>query len=188
MTPFPLFFSNVNQREIAAFEEENLSLRRELQEARASRSLAESHSSKCVHDNANITPPVILAPPSILSIGTPVRTTLPTSIDPSFIVACSSPLIPEEEEKEEDDDEEKEEEEVEVEEDWPKVTGEKLIGPPRNRRSQDEVVKNGPISEIPDVIDVGGKSPTSKDPRETTILTSRVLTAPSRATYTTAYI
>lgn len=36
-------------REIAAFEEENLALRRELQEARASRSLADSHATKCVN-------------------------------------------------------------------------------------------------------------------------------------------
>ncbi|XP_029159854.1 general transcriptional corepressor trfA-like [Nylanderia fulva] len=36
-------------REIAAFEEETLALRRELQEARASRTLAENHAAKCVN-------------------------------------------------------------------------------------------------------------------------------------------
>ncbi|KAJ8674064.1 hypothetical protein QAD02_005326 [Eretmocerus hayati] len=39
---------NGESREIVAFEEENLALRRELQEARASRSLAEIQSTKCV--------------------------------------------------------------------------------------------------------------------------------------------
>ncbi|XP_076621270.1 uncharacterized protein LOC143341849 isoform X4 [Colletes latitarsis] len=44
------------------------------------------------------------------------------------------------------------------------------------------------ITEIPEVTVVGGGSFISKDLCSTGILTSRVLTAPSRATYTTAYI
>lgn len=44
------------------------------------------------------------------------------------------------------------------------------------------------ITEIPEVTVVGGGSFVPKDLCSTGILTSRVLTAPSRATYTTAYI
>lgn len=44
------------------------------------------------------------------------------------------------------------------------------------------------ITEIPEVAVVGGGSFVPKDLCSTGILTSRVLTAPSRATYTTAYI
>lgn len=44
------------------------------------------------------------------------------------------------------------------------------------------------IIQVPDVVVVAGKSVVPKDLCSTRILTSRVLTAPSRATYTTAYI
>lgn len=62
-------------REIAVFEEENLALRRELQEARASRTLAENHAAKCVNlaVSRSVTP-VTFDTPCITS--TPVRTAL----------------------------------------------------------------------------------------------------------------
>ncbi|XP_011050233.1 PREDICTED: uncharacterized protein LOC105143544 [Acromyrmex echinatior] len=62
-------------REIAVFEEENLALRRELQEARASRTLAENHAAKCVNFavSRSVTP-VTFDTPCITS--TPVRTAL----------------------------------------------------------------------------------------------------------------
>lgn len=62
-------------REIAVFEEENLALRRELQEARASRTLAENHAAKCVNFavSRSVTP-VTFDTPYITS--TPVRTAL----------------------------------------------------------------------------------------------------------------
>ncbi|XP_011634863.1 uncharacterized protein LOC105425691 isoform X2 [Pogonomyrmex barbatus] len=62
-------------REIAAFEEETLALRRELQEARASRTLAENHAAKCVNFavSRSVTP-VTFDTPCMTS--TPVRTAL----------------------------------------------------------------------------------------------------------------
>ncbi|KAL0118559.1 hypothetical protein PUN28_009317 [Cardiocondyla obscurior] len=62
-------------REIAVFEEENLALRRELQEARASRTQAENHAAKCVNFavSRSVTP-VTFDTPCITS--TPVRTAL----------------------------------------------------------------------------------------------------------------
>ncbi|XP_012536969.1 uncharacterized protein LOC105837046 [Monomorium pharaonis] len=62
-------------REIAVFEEENLALRRELQEARASRTLAENHAAKCVNlaISRSVTP-VTFDTPCVTS--TPVRTAL----------------------------------------------------------------------------------------------------------------
>lgn len=75
-------------REIAAFEEETLALRRELQEARASRTLAENHAAKCVNlaVSRSVTP-VNYESSAITS--TPVRTALndtryisPVSSDP----------------------------------------------------------------------------------------------------------
>ncbi|EFN83896.1 uncharacterized protein LOC105183769 [Harpegnathos saltator] len=62
-------------REIAAFEEETLALRRELQEARASRTLAENHAAKCV----NLAVPRSVTPVTYESsdiTSTPVRTAL----------------------------------------------------------------------------------------------------------------
>ncbi|XP_014474751.1 PREDICTED: uncharacterized protein LOC106744461 [Dinoponera quadriceps] len=62
-------------REIAAFEEETLALRRELQEARASRTLAENHAAKCVNlaVSRSITP---VNYESADTTSTPVRTAL----------------------------------------------------------------------------------------------------------------
>ncbi|XP_012226194.2 uncharacterized protein [Linepithema humile] len=78
-------------REIAAFEEETLALRRELQEARASRTLAENHAAKCVNFavSSSVTP-VTFDTPCITS--TPVRTALSDtrSLSPVFSSAISS--------------------------------------------------------------------------------------------------
>lgn len=70
-----LFALSNEGREIAAFEEETLALRRELQEARASRTLAENHAAKCVNFavSSSVTP-VTFDTPCITS--TPVRTAL----------------------------------------------------------------------------------------------------------------
>lgn len=87
-------------REIAVFEEENLALRRELQEARASRTLAENHAAKCVNFavSRSVTP-VTFDTPCITS--TPVRTALPdcfllSAIPPSLrnTFSASSVLRP----------------------------------------------------------------------------------------------
>ncbi|XP_011882878.1 PREDICTED: paramyosin [Vollenhovia emeryi] len=74
MTALKLSATNEG-REIAVFEEENLALRRELQEARASRTLAENHAAKCVNFavSRSVTP-VTFDTPCITS--TPVRTAL----------------------------------------------------------------------------------------------------------------
>jgi len=78
-------------REIAAFEEETLALRRELQEARASRNLAENHAAKCVNFavSRSVTP-VTFDTPCITS--TPVRTALAEtrSLPPVLPSAASS--------------------------------------------------------------------------------------------------
>lgn len=78
-------------REIAAFEEETLALRRELQEARASRTLAENHAAKCVNFavSTSVTR-VTFDTPCITS--TPVRTALSDtcSLPPVFPPAISS--------------------------------------------------------------------------------------------------
>jgi hypothetical protein len=78
-------------REIAAFEEETLALRRELQEARASRNLAENHAAKCVNFavSRSVTP-VTFDTPCITS--TPVRTALAEtrSLPPVLPSATSS--------------------------------------------------------------------------------------------------
>lgn len=80
-------------REIAAFEEETLALRRELQEARASRTLAENHAAKCVNlaVSRSVTP-VTYESPDITS--TPVRTALTDtrclSPVPDIIIADTS--------------------------------------------------------------------------------------------------
>ncbi|KAF7397292.1 hypothetical protein HZH68_008514 [Vespula germanica] len=70
--------SSVNNegREIAAFEEETLALRRELQEALATRNLADGtkHGTKCVNAVSRSVTPVIFETPRITS--TPVRTAL----------------------------------------------------------------------------------------------------------------
>ncbi|KOX70582.1 hypothetical protein WN51_02638 [Melipona quadrifasciata] len=59
----------------------------------------------------------------------------------------------------------------------------------RSRRNDDvDDETSRAITEIPEVTVVGGGSFVPKDLCSTGILTSRVLTAPSRATYTTAYI
>ncbi|XP_076764401.1 uncharacterized protein LOC143431497 isoform X2 [Xylocopa sonorina] len=60
----------------------------------------------------------------------------------------------------------------------------------RGRLDADDVADetSRAITEIPEVTVVGGGSFVRKDLCSTRILTSRVLTAPSRATYTTAYI
>ncbi|XP_012151037.1 uncharacterized protein LOC100880333 isoform X2 [Megachile rotundata] len=65
--------ANNEGREIAAFEEETLALRRELQEARSSKSLAENHVAKCVNARS-VSPVVALDSPYLTS--TPVRTAL----------------------------------------------------------------------------------------------------------------
>lgn len=74
-------------REIAVFEEENLALRRELQEARASRTLAENHVAKCVDFavSRSVTP-VTFDTPCITS--TPVRTAL---TDTRFLLPAIPP-------------------------------------------------------------------------------------------------
>lgn len=71
-------------REIAAFEEEALALRRELQEARASKTLAENHVAKCV--NARSVTPVAFETAYVTS--TPVRTALS---DTCSLIPASSP-------------------------------------------------------------------------------------------------
>ncbi|XP_034184235.2 uncharacterized protein LOC117606194 isoform X1 [Osmia lignaria lignaria] len=65
--------ANNEGREIAAFEEETLALRRELQEARASKSLAENHVAKCVNARS-VTPVATFDSPYVTS--TPVRTAI----------------------------------------------------------------------------------------------------------------
>lgn len=79
-------------REIAAFEEETLALRRELQEARASKTLAETHAAKCV--NARPVTPVSFETPYVTS--TPVRTALSDtcSLIPSVPSFSLPSLIP----------------------------------------------------------------------------------------------
>ncbi|XP_012167475.2 uncharacterized protein LOC100644895 isoform X2 [Bombus terrestris] len=68
---------NVNNegREIAAFEEETLALRRELQEARASKCLAENHAAKCVNARS-VTPVATFDTTQSYVTSTPVRTAL----------------------------------------------------------------------------------------------------------------
>lgn len=86
-----LFALSNEGREIAAFEEETLALRRELQEARASRTLAENHAAKCVNFavSSSVTP-VTFDTPCITS--TPVRTALSDtrSLSPVLSSAISS--------------------------------------------------------------------------------------------------
>lgn len=62
-------------REIAAFEEETLALRRELQEARASKCLAENHAAKCVNARS-VTPVATFDTTQSYVTSTPVRTAL----------------------------------------------------------------------------------------------------------------
>ncbi|XP_076656471.1 uncharacterized protein LOC143361097 isoform X2 [Halictus rubicundus] len=78
--------ANNEGREIAAFEEETLALRRELQEARASKTLAETHVAKCV--NARSVTPVSFETPYVTS--TPVRTALSDTCSLVPSVATSS--------------------------------------------------------------------------------------------------
>ncbi|XP_068977115.1 uncharacterized protein [Bombus flavifrons] len=68
---------NVNNegREIAAFEEETLALRRELQEAWASKCLAENHAAKCVNARS-VTPVATFDTTQSYVTSTPVRTAL----------------------------------------------------------------------------------------------------------------
>ncbi|XP_031843072.2 uncharacterized protein LOC116431573 isoform X1 [Nomia melanderi] len=84
--------ANNEGREIAAFEEETLALRRELQEARASKTLAETHAAKCV--NARPVTPVSFETPYVTS--TPVRTALSDtcSLIPSVPSFSIPSLIP----------------------------------------------------------------------------------------------
>ncbi|XP_078036362.1 uncharacterized protein LOC144469692 isoform X2 [Augochlora pura] len=84
--------ANNEGREIAAFEEETLALRRELQEARASKTLAETHVAKCV--NARSVTPVSFETPYVTS--TPVRTALSDtcSLIPSLVTSSVPILVP----------------------------------------------------------------------------------------------
>ncbi|XP_033333747.2 uncharacterized protein LOC117224742 isoform X1 [Megalopta genalis] len=84
--------ANNEGREIAAFEEETLALRRELQEARASKTLAETHVAKCV--NARSATPVSFETPYETS--TPVRTALSDtcSLIPSVVPTSVPTLVP----------------------------------------------------------------------------------------------
>ncbi|XP_017794513.1 PREDICTED: serine-rich adhesin for platelets isoform X1 [Habropoda laboriosa] len=67
--------ANNEGREIAAFEEETLGLRRELQEARASKCLAEIHVAKCVNARS-VTPVATFDTTTPYVTSTPVRTAL----------------------------------------------------------------------------------------------------------------
>ncbi|OAD61759.1 hypothetical protein WN48_08462 [Eufriesea mexicana] len=67
--------ANNEGREIAAFEEETLALRRELQEARASKCLAENHVAKCVNARS-VTPVATFDTTQPYVTSTPVRTAL----------------------------------------------------------------------------------------------------------------
>lgn len=84
-----LFATSNEVREIAVFEEENLALRRELQEARASRTLAENHAAKCVDSavSRSVTP-VTFDTPCITS--TPVRTALTDTCFPLPAIPSAS--------------------------------------------------------------------------------------------------
>ncbi|XP_076288894.1 uncharacterized protein LOC143213166 isoform X2 [Lasioglossum baleicum] len=84
--------ANNEGREIAAFEEETLALRRELQEARASKTLAETHVAKCV--NARSVTPVSFETPYVTS--TPVRTALSDtcSLVPSVVTSSIPHFFP----------------------------------------------------------------------------------------------
>ncbi|XP_017881492.1 uncharacterized protein LOC108625746 isoform X2 [Ceratina calcarata] len=79
--------ANNEGREIAAFEEETLALRRELQEARASKCLAEGHAGKCVNARS-VTPVANFDATQPYVTSTPVRTAL--SDTQSLIPASSS--------------------------------------------------------------------------------------------------
>ncbi|XP_072754136.1 uncharacterized protein [Anoplolepis gracilipes] len=89
--------ATIEGREIAAFEEETLALRRELQEARASRTLAESHAAKCVNlAGSSSVKRVTFGTPCITS--TPVRTALSdtcslSSVFPSAISSHTSSVL-----------------------------------------------------------------------------------------------
>ncbi|CAL7939507.1 unnamed protein product [Xylocopa violacea] len=87
---------NVNNegREIAAFEEETLALRRELQEARASKCQGENHVAKCVNATS-VTPVATFDTTQSYVTSTPVRTALsdassPIPAPPSSISSFSS--------------------------------------------------------------------------------------------------
>ncbi|XP_011504301.1 PREDICTED: uncharacterized protein LOC105367335 isoform X2 [Ceratosolen solmsi marchali] len=181
---------NSENREIAAFEEENLTLRRELQEARASRNMAECHATKCVNAAVALRPvtPVHFDSPSPSMTSTPVRTTYDsTSTDPSPSVASlrstdgkhdsgssgSSLLL----------DEYLYEDERTLVAAVATGTSSKDEKKPRGPEHESDKAREGPIHTN---ILVAASPVVSKD--STNILTSRVLTAPSRATYTTTYI
>ncbi|XP_015109245.1 uncharacterized protein LOC107036040 [Diachasma alloeum] len=254
--------ANNEGREIAAFEEETLALRRELQEARSSRHLAENYATKCV--NEAIMPcitPVTFDNSCITS--TPVRTDTQasssvTSSPPSSLSPSNSSRIPSEEtnwqwqgptERNSPDDNSKDEdmmssrkESMQSLEPDEREALDRLINyhlerkqslpedkssETKNRREtvsrcNSECLENSKcfrhrnisncsssesdpdrfikcsskakprrkrgLSDIPDVVFVTGEPLVPKDLCSTRILTSRVLTAPSRATYTTAYI
>lgn len=78
--------TSIEGREIAAFEEETLALRRELQEARASRTLAENHAAKCV--NFAVSRSVTFDTPCVTS--TPVRNALTDTCSLSLSVIPSA--------------------------------------------------------------------------------------------------
>ncbi|XP_034184237.2 uncharacterized protein LOC117606194 isoform X3 [Osmia lignaria lignaria] len=237
--------ANNEGREIAAFEEETLALRRELQEARASKSLAENH----------VANPATSA---TWTVDEDNRATQSPPDDATFEESSSltNSDLPIDSKKEDETEavEENVEEKVAVEE--TKVNSEEGVESniesssgtskrsTRGSRKDDETRQRGgskksrkkknagakrafsemekpacsetlnenaardgrrtvsedddrlddedtcrAITEIPEVTVVGGGSSfVPKDLCSTGILTSRVLTAPSRATYTTAYI
>lgn len=209
-------------REIAAFEEENLALRRELQESRASRNLAEGHATKCVNalpsNNRPVTPVNFESPYSPCITSTPVRTTFETS-DPrtstttTTTITNTSILVPSSSSTDL------------INHDSISSIGSsgsssssslhELSTPPMSaQQDQDasaaagteagaaaaEKGKTTMTTEPNDkvvvvVVDEEEEDSNRKSPdddsvvsKEFSILTSRVLTAPSRATYTTAYI
>ncbi|XP_043589593.1 uncharacterized protein LOC122570806 isoform X2 [Bombus pyrosoma] len=90
---------NVNNegREIAAFEEETLALRRELQEARASKCLAENHAAKCVNARS-VTPVATFDTTQSYVTSTPVRTALSDTCSlipaPSSSTSSLSSIVP----------------------------------------------------------------------------------------------
>ncbi|XP_012345543.1 uncharacterized protein LOC100865646 [Apis florea] len=91
--------ANNEGREIAAFEEETLALRRELQEARASKCLAESHVAKCVNAASASQPVATFHTTQSYVTSTPVRTALSDTSSlipppPSSSTSSSMSLVP----------------------------------------------------------------------------------------------
>lgn len=189
----------MNQREIAAFEEETLTLRRELQEARATKMALEKQQcsiekcvSEVVDDNLSRTESVILAlHPNQTS--TPVHSSSSNPKAPSHKITGLRRSFDLDDEHLNHSGVEKVVKKLEenirnsyerlIAVDEKKV---KMIKPPRKSLERDEKKGTGAkvIGDIPDVAAVSGGS--DQDP--CFVSSSSTIPAPSRTTYTTAYI